>query len=263
LTEKPRARGSPPRIGPWLCVLPAARSRAFARQSLKGSCMAPELTSEDWAQVRYEYECTERPIPDICAEHAMSSGTLRDRVRRWNWKRRREPISREGPPPPPVAQIDHAAALPVPVTQNETALAHLPAAPQAAIAEDAETPGEGDPASIVPRLQNAVARVLPAIEATLTQLATHSHRPREMEQAGRALASLTRTLRELNALLAQHAAAAQDDDDMPKDIDAFRFELARRIDAFVESRRGEAADGAPSEATSTPTTAGETVAKSA
>ena len=56
-------------------------------------------------------------------------------------------------------------------------------------------------------------------------------------------ASLTRTLRELNALLAQHAAAAEDDDDMPKDIDAFRFELARRIMAWVESRRGEA--GAP------------------
>jgi hypothetical protein len=209
--------------------------------------MAPELTSEDWAQVRYEYECTERPIPDICAEHAMSSGTLRDRVRRWNWKRRREPISPEGPPPPPAPQIDYAAALPAPVTQSATAVAYPAAVPQAAIAEDADRPGpgEGDSASIVPRLQNAVARVLPAIEATLTQLATHSHRPREMEQAGRALASLTRTLRELNALLTQHAAAAEeDDDDMPKDIDAFRFELARRINAWVNARRGEAGDGA-------------------
>ena len=113
------------------------------------------------------------------------------------------------------------------------------------------TPGEGCPASIVPRLQNAVARVLPAIEATLTQLATQTHRPREMEQAGRALASLTRTLRELNALLTQHAMRAEDDDDMPEDMDAFRFELARRIKAFVESRKGEFADGggAPPEGT--------------
>ena len=203
--------------------------------------MAPELTSEDWAQVRYEYECTERPIPDICAEHAMSSGTLRDRVRRWNWKRRREPISREGPPPPPAPRVGLAAAPPAPLPQSETALAYPAAVPQAAIAEDACTPGESDSASIVPRLQNAVARVLPAIEATLTQLATHSHRPREMEQAGRALASLTRTLRELNALLTQHAVAAEeDDDDMPKDIDAFRFELARRINAWVDARRGQA-----------------------
>jgi hypothetical protein len=67
-----------------------------------------------------------------------------------------------------------------------------------------------------------------------------------MEQAGRALASLTRTLRELNGLLAQHQLSAADgwDDDMPEDIDEFRLELARRIEAFVQSRMGEEDAGA-------------------
>jgi hypothetical protein len=141
-----------------------------------------------------------------------------------------------------VPVIDHAAPLQETATPSETAVAYRPAVPQAAIGDDAETAGGGDPVSIVPRLQSAVARVLPAIERTLAQLATQASHPREMEQAGRALASLTRTLRELNALLAQHAVSAEDDDDMPQDIDAFRFELARRITALVASETADAAD---------------------
>ena len=65
----------------------------------------PEPTSEAWAQIRYDYEHTDRPVEDICAEHGISSGTLRDRMRRWRWTRRRPPIPREGPPPVPMAQI--------------------------------------------------------------------------------------------------------------------------------------------------------------
>jgi len=114
------------------------------------------------------------------------------------------------------------------------------AVPHAASSANAEA----DAASIVPRLQSAVARVLPAIEATIARLAAGPHHPREMEQAGRALGALTRTLRELNALLSQHNArpGTAFDDDMPEDIDAFRLDLARRIDAFVESRSGDGAE---------------------
>jgi hypothetical protein len=60
--------------------------------------------------------------------------------------------------------------------------------------------------------------------------------PREMERAARALSSLTRTLRELNGLLSEHQARVVNDDDMPEDIDAFRIDLARRIEAFVASQ---------------------------
>jgi hypothetical protein len=95
--------------------------------------------------------------------------------------------------------------------------------------------------------------VLPAIEATIAKLAAGPQAPREMEQTARALGTMMRALRELNALLSQHplgAASTDDDDDMPEDIDAFRNELARRIDAFVASRSGEAAaETEPPEAT--------------
>jgi len=63
--------------------------------------------------------------------------------------------------------------------------------------------------------------------------------PRMMERAVRTLASLTRTLRELNELLSQHQPRATYDNDMPEDADAIRNELARRIEAFLASRVDE------------------------
>jgi len=58
----------------------------------------PDLTPDAWAQIRHDYEHSDRPVEDICAEHGISSSTLRDRMRRWRWTRRRPPIPREGPP---------------------------------------------------------------------------------------------------------------------------------------------------------------------
>ena len=137
-------------------------------------------------------------------------------------------------------QIEQAAAFAQPTPTPTLPLSGGGSIRAAPVHPTPPPPGAGEenaPAAIVPRLQSAVARVLPAIEATIARLADGN--PRDVEQAGRALSSLTRTLRELNALLAQHKTrldAAEPYDDMPRDIDAFRINLARRIDAFVESR---------------------------
>jgi hypothetical protein len=65
------------------------------------------LSAEDWSRVRYEYESTHRKVFEICAEHGISAGTLRDRVRRWGWKRRWSgPVPRQGPPPMAVSIIE-------------------------------------------------------------------------------------------------------------------------------------------------------------
>ena len=227
--------------------------------------MAPALTPEAWAQIRYDYEHTERPVADICAEHRISSGTLRDRMRRWDWTRRREPIPREGPPavapplrseafsPPPICAANGGEGSGVGGSCAAEIAGPLPPTPlRLADASRSDPPhrfagggienADADPAGIVPRLQSAVARVLPAIEATIQRLAAGPLRPREMEQTARALGTLTRTLRELNALLAQQTLGGRaDDDPVPEDVDEFRFELARRIHAFIEAR--EAAKG--------------------
>ncbi|MCW5690789.1 MAG: hypothetical protein KIT48_00330 [Pseudolabrys sp.] len=244
------------------------------------------LTPEAWAQVRAAYEARDTPVEDICVAYGISSTTLRNRMRRWGWTRRRPPpVPREGPAavramtpsfsPPPVREanggegsgvgghcaIEHVA-LPPP-TPPALADARAGDPPHrsagggmeniaAAQTVDPPPPGEGKdeqaaPADIGERLQGAVARVLPAIEAIIARLAAGAG-PREMEQAGRALSSLTRTLRELNALLAQHNAQAGTASrcvhcaDMPEDMDAFRYDLARRINAFVASRQAEAGE---------------------
>ncbi len=128
---------------------------------------------------------------------------------------------------------------------GETAAPSLVPLPQAGVDAPAPPPPPApDDGAIVPRLQSAVARVLPAIEATVAKLAAGPMSPHEMERAARALSSLTRTLRELNGLLARHKApgAAEDDDPVPDDIDDFRAELARRIENFVAEHAGETYD---------------------
>jgi len=69
----------------------------------------------------------------------------------------------------------------------------------------------------------------------------------EAEHGARTLASVSRTLREIQALNKPEDEAPPDDvddDPIPRDIDEFRRELARRIRGFIETRR-IGADGLP------------------
>ena len=63
----------------------------------------------------------------------------------------------------------------------------------------------------------------------------------EAEHAARAMANVSRSLRETKALIQpENEARADDSDDadpIPRDIDAFRDELARRIRGIIETRR--------------------------
>jgi transposase-like protein len=163
----------------------------------------PALTPEAWAQIRYDYEHTDRPVEDICAEHGISSGTLRDRMRRWNWRRRREPIPREGPPAFLVVEQASAPAGMAVIVAQPSRLA-LPedgcgAAPHIASLQGAE----GGPAALAPDLQDAVTTLLPAIQRTLTGLAEGRSHPDDAAKYARALETLTRALRELSGLLSK------------------------------------------------------------
>jgi transposase-like protein len=199
-------------------------------------------SGERWTQMRYDYEHTDRPVADICAEHGISDGTLRDRVRRWGWSKRRAPIPREGPPA--VAALPDFSIAPKPVEdgrERPLVAAGEQAVPAAPVAPVTAAPADTDQAAVAPRLQSAVARVLPAIEAIIARLSAQPLRPRELEQTARALGALTRTLRELNGLLAQQPLRAPDNDRTPVDIDTFRNEFARRIEALCAAHKAEAA----------------------
>lgn len=70
-----------------------------------------------------------------------------------------------------------------------------------------------------------------------------AQRKNTAERSARTLATLTQTLHALARLRAGSLPDQEThyDDDMPRDIDEFRRDLARRIDAFVASRT-DAAD---------------------
>jgi hypothetical protein len=186
----------------------------------------PEPTPEAWAQIRHAYENTDQPIVNICAEHGITDPMLRYRVSRWKWRKRRSLIPREGPPAMRAAPSEVAASA---------VSCDAPASPG--------LPEGGSNGPMVPRLQNAVARLMPAIEAAIAQLTSGKLDGYELEKARRALGTLTRTLRELNAVLVQHDAGLDapevEDDPVPKDIDEFRYELARRIRGFIEAHQNE------------------------
>ncbi len=105
------------------------------------------LTTEDWARIRYQYESTTRKVVEICAEHGISDGTLRDRVRRWGWKRRWSgPVPREGPPPMVVSIVTARA----PEGSHAEALAEA-------------TEEQGDPRDDADELRESLKRQIDAI----------------------------------------------------------------------------------------------------
>jgi len=188
----------------------------------------PEPTSEAWAQIRYDYEHTDLPVEDICAAHGISSGTLRDRMRRWHWTRRRARIPLEGPP----------AVLPLPHSPSKTGVDAVMLGEGRdqcngpAVSGDTTAPPDSDAAPIGARLQSAAASVLPALETTLARLAGAPMHPRQMEQVARALGSLTRTLRELDGLLVRYGPRKS-----PANTEELRESLARKLEALVAEER--------------------------
>lgn len=180
--------------------------------------MAPPLLhGKNWPCIRHDYERTEKPIHTICAEYKISPTTLRNRVRQWGWTERVPRVPAEGPPLPQV---------------EAPALAPPPAAPVEA-------------RQIAQTLQNAIARVLTAIDIALASLSAASS-PREIERAGRAVAALTRTLHELNALKAQSPAFDPEKDRGPDDPDEFAKLLLERLERF-KAEQGIADGPAPAE----------------
>ena len=111
-------------------------------------------------------------------------------------------------------------------------------------------PHRGDRASLVRQMWRTAEAQVREIEERLQRA---RQAPDERERDARVLAVLAKTLRELAVLdqantdAAARAAPPQpddaDDDPVPRDIDEFRRELARRIHAFVASRGGAGLPG--------------------
>lgn len=186
--------------------------------------IAPELIAEG----RRLYEQTQTPLRDIAAVMGIGQRTLENRIREFNWRRRRvatRPI-----------ELPHAAggAAVAAMTDGDTPQTDVkPVSPQrrAAIAE---------------RIQTIVEREMAAVERVLAVIGPADQA--EAEGSARALASIARTLREVAALNVPEEEVKDADDadagsEIPRDMDEFRRELARRLHAIIEAQSAAAGGG--------------------
>jgi hypothetical protein len=215
-------------------------------QPVHGGIAMARYTPEFLAALRQRYEETDQPMRALALEFEIGISTVSAIVEREGWTKRSQ--RQRGSP---------RAAL---LSEAQSLLAGLSARGGAIndggpglVAEEPPTPDpsppraprvEGGEKTTAERLEALLVREIAAEEAARAELGTLPRLRAEADSCTRRLAVLTHTLKLLRGIPAAPAAGLPDDDDMPRDIDEFRLDLARRIDAFVASRADAAdADG--------------------
>jgi len=202
---------------------------------------SPELIENG----RYRYEETDEPVAAIAADFDVSDRYFRKLIVRWNWKKRKDRPPR-GLPAAVRLEIEAEKAVQAELAAK-AAREEVPSGKPVAgnnVASPAAAATEPAPPSVAERLEQEIERQLADVERMRTQ-STGMLTPADAERTARTLASLSETLIKVQRLRrpdapggrCAHCAAY---DDLPHDMDAFRVELARRIDAFIASRTGEA-----------------------
>jgi len=188
---------------------------------------APELI----ALVRHRYENTDDTLTKIATDCWISERTINRWRDRDGWARRSERVRDV---PPAMRALQEATAM---LTVRPPA---SPPPERGSESEEDAAPASAAPAapSAIERIERLVEKELAAEEAARAQLGLLPRLPADAERSARTLATLTQTLQALARLRCglPPDGGFDDDDDMPRDLDEFRRDLARRIDAFVASR---------------------------
>ena len=200
--------------------------------------IAPELIAEG----KRLYELTLTPAHHIAAMMGISRSTFNNRVIEWAWTRRGTNN--------PALDIVRAVRGTVAATLTASAptepgadaspaglsAALPPTLPADIVQIDVALPAQR--LALAARIQGVVENQMDAIDRVLKVLGPSEQG--EAERTARTLASLARTLREIAALTQPDEGAPPDDaddDPIPRDIDEFRNELARRIHGLIEARK--------------------------
>ena len=189
------------------------------------------FTDEALADIRRRYVETDETTASIAESYDVNRNTITETAKRHGW-----PMRRDKPP----------RGLPAALRETGSAegTGDAASAAEAAIFDAAAADKDALPLAL--RLEQAVVRELARVERRNS--AGAAMRPSESERVARTLSTLTQTLFKVRALREPGSVTAPDAEDMPADIDSFREALARRIDAFVESRAADKAgesDAAP------------------
>lgn len=203
----------------------AARVRIDGRRLSRRVDFTPRMTEH----IRHRYEEIGDSPEVISRTVGVAKATIQRLVREQQWTR-----AEQGP-----RDLSHAEQL---AAQARALAKGPPAPPFAAQAEGGEAPVDAAPVDIereIERLLRLVSEEIGVYENLRAALKNEAQPQREALKTAHNLASLTSTLDELRRMRAANREPLHHaDDDFPADIDAFRAELARRIRAFVASRRG-------------------------
>ncbi|MFN3656930.1 MAG: hypothetical protein ACK4UO_06720 [Pseudolabrys sp.] len=166
------------------------------------------------ARMQYLYECTEDSLAAIADEAETSVATLNRTAAEHEWKR-------FTPQPRDLS--------PAQVLAEETR----------ALVQAAATAAPADLDALAARLARGLEEQIAAHETANAQLKSLPQTYRDARRAGHDLVALKQALQDLVLMRSNREAPYVSADDRPADIDARRDALARRIEAFMESRTDE------------------------
>jgi hypothetical protein len=209
------------------------------------ACYAPEFLAE----ARRRIEQTLQSTTAIAHDFGLHHDSLARLVRRYGWVRPEGALARNLSPAMRLAARADALVTAsahsrlgsvsgVNSSGNPEPSAQKELGPRFRGDERAEKPSLDT--SAIDRLEAAVLEELARVEATRAGAAAEPPRPADAGRTARTLSVLTETLAKLGRLpLAAQPQPGRSHDDIPADIDEFRNELARRIDALVASEPDE------------------------
>ncbi|MEZ5785270.1 MAG: hypothetical protein R3D62_02005 [Xanthobacteraceae bacterium] len=197
------------------------------------------FTPEAIANARRLYEETQAPLDEVAAALGTTRNTLAARIVEWGWAPR--PIAKAGLPArtkstrtarsSKAKRAKSTRIIPRREKRKREKARPESLGPVAASRARRGREAVGDDALAV-RVQRVVERELDAIDQILGAIGAAD--AAEAERSARTLASLARALKEVMRLAApDEPADADDDDPVPRDLDDFRRELARRLEALA------------------------------
>jgi len=249
--KKPAPRDKPRRRKTMAPRGPAAHSPAFRIEAppreadpfakptgARLAYYAPEFLAEARRRVEQTLQSTSAIARDFGIHHDV----LARLIRRFGWVRPEGSLAANLSPAMRLAAKANALVAQAPPTPNPSP----PRAPRAGGGERTERaapPSLGDTA--IDQLEAEALEQLARVQQLRANSATEPLQPTDAERNARTLASLTDTIAKLRRL--RIAGQPQQDetyDDMPADIDEFRDELARRLEALFASGSDKGDTGA-------------------
>ena len=213
-------------------------------------------TPEFLAALKQRYEETDQPMRPLALEFGIGISTLSAIVEREGWVKRSQ--RRRGRPEASLLSEAQALMTSLPGRSGATAHAELAFLPEAPPTPDPSPPRaepvigpaqegrtrwrvEGGEKTAAERLEALLVKEIEAEEGAREALGEAPRLRAEADACARRLAIMTQTLQTLQKIREAQPVATRCPhcDDLPEDIDAFRNELARRIEAFMESRTDE------------------------